>query len=139
MFWSSVYHGHNTSIIAIKSLTALNSPISSLTSLNINLLLDFLGDTLSLNMIQPRQQKVYALLNFPPPKTRKQVKSLLGLAGYYRRFLPHYSDLAYLLTALLKKTPRLDRLKQPTTPSLICNPDLLHDRFSNPQTIQKSF
>jgi len=54
-------------------------------------------------MIQPRQQKVDALLKFPPSKTRKQVQSLLGLAGYYRCFLPHYSNLTYPLTALLKK------------------------------------
>ena len=43
------------------------------------------------------------MLKLLPPKTRKQVQSLLGLAGYYRRFLLHYSDLTYPLTALLKK------------------------------------
>src|SRR6218665_2703171 len=40
-----------------------------------NASLEFLSQTLSLNMIQPRQQKVDALLKCPPPKTRKQVKS----------------------------------------------------------------
>jgi len=65
--------------------------------------LDFLGHTLSLNMVQPRQQKVEALLKFLVPKNKKQVQSLLGLAGYYRKFLPHFADLTLPLTALLEK------------------------------------
>src|SRR6218665_606261 len=65
--------------------------------------LDFLGHPLSLNMVQPRQQKVEALLKFPAPNNKKQVQSLLGLAGYYRKFLPHFADLTLPLTALLKK------------------------------------
>ena len=51
-----------------------------------NAKLYFLGHTLSLNMVQPRQQKVEALLKFPAPNNKKQVQSLLGLAGYYRKF-----------------------------------------------------
>src|SRR5688572_20635379 len=48
-------------------------------------------------------QKVEVLLNFATPSNRKQVQSLLGIAGYYRRYLPHYSDLTLPLTELLKK------------------------------------
>src|SRR6218665_255617 len=68
-----------------------------------NAKLDFLGHTLSLNIVQPRQRKVEALLKFPAPNNKKQVQSLLGLAGYYRKFLPHFADLTLPLTALLKK------------------------------------
>jgi len=68
-----------------------------------NAKLDFLGHTLSLNMVQLRQQKVEALLKFPAPNNKKQVQSLLGLAGYYRKFLPHFADLTLPLTSLLKK------------------------------------
>src|SRR6218665_284498 len=59
----------------------------------------FLCHTLSLNMDQPRQQNVEALLNIPAPNNKKQVQSMLGSAGYYRKCLPHFAD----LTALLKK------------------------------------
>src|SRR6218665_3879449 len=55
-------------------------------------------------MVQPRQQRVEALLKFPAPNNNKQVQSLLGLAGYYRKFLPHFADLTLPLTALLKKS-----------------------------------
>ena len=33
----------------------------------------------------------------------KQLRSFLGLAGYYRRFLPHYADIASCLNNLLRK------------------------------------
>ena len=37
------------------------------------------------------------------PKTKKQVHALLGMAGYYRRFIPVFSDVAAALTDLTKK------------------------------------
>ncbi|KAG6935318.1 hypothetical protein G0U57_015158, partial [Chelydra serpentina] len=38
-------------------------------------------------------QKVFERIReWPVPKSKKQVQSFLGLAGYYRRFVPHYSQ-----------------------------------------------
>src|SRR6218665_1964779 len=54
-------------------------------------------------MVQPRQQKVKVLLKFPAPNNKKQVQCMLGLAGYYRKFLPHVANLTLPLTAPLKK------------------------------------
>src|SRR6218665_1935111 len=82
-----------------------------------NAKLDFLCHTLSLNMVQPRQQKVEALLKFPAPNNKKQVQSLLGLAGYYRQFLPHFAELTLPLTAMLKKKSLSDGVKRPMLPS----------------------
>src|SRR6218665_204004 len=56
-----------------------------------------------MNMVQPRRLNLEARLKFPAPNNKKQVQSLLGLAGYYRKFLPHFADLTLPLTALLKK------------------------------------
>ena len=39
----------------------------------------------------------------PPPKTPKEVKQFLGLIGYYRKFVPRFSDLARPLNALTRK------------------------------------
>ena len=39
----------------------------------------------------------------PPPKTPKEVKQFLGLIGYYRKFIPRFSDLAQPLNALTRK------------------------------------
>jgi len=46
---------------------------------------------------------VRALINFPRPLIRKAVQHFLGLAGYFRRFIPHYSESTCALTDLLCK------------------------------------
>ena len=52
-----------------------------------------------------RERKVYLLThNWPRElKTVKEVRSVLGVLGYQRPFIPHYADLAHPLTALTKK------------------------------------
>jgi hypothetical protein len=64
---------------------------------------DFLGHKIGLNKVEPRRQTVQALLDFPRPNNQKQLRSYLGLAGYYRKFIPHFAQLAVSLTNLLKK------------------------------------
>ena len=39
----------------------------------------------------------------PPPTTPKEVKQFLGLVGYYRKFVPKFSDLARSLNVLIRK------------------------------------
>jgi hypothetical protein len=48
-------------------------------------------------------RKVRALLDWKPPRTMHQVRSFLGLAGYYRRFISNFSKIAKSITGLLKK------------------------------------
>src|SRR6218665_1084549 len=71
----------------------------------------FLGHTLSLDMVQPRQQKLEALLQFPAPQNKKQVQSLLGLANY-KKFL---SQTAFNCS-VKEKTFHSDGLKRPMLP-----------------------
>ena len=47
---------------------------------------EFLGHKFGLGKVEPRHQKVQALLDFPRPTTVKQLRSFLGLAGYFRWF-----------------------------------------------------
>ena len=65
--------------------------------------IDYLGHHIGQGKVQPREAKIEAIVNFPRPVNRKQIQSFLGLAGYYRKFVPHYSHLAANLSNLLKK------------------------------------
>ena len=47
--------------------------------------------------------KVRAVQDFPRPQNLKQLRSFLGLASYYRRFIPKFSQVAAPLYALTKK------------------------------------
>ncbi|MGH0156033.1 UNVERIFIED_CONTAM: hypothetical protein FKN15_058280 [Acipenser sinensis] len=54
--------------------------------------------------VKPVVTKVQALVDAAIPKTKAQVRSLLGLAGYYSRFIPEYATVVYLLVDLTKKS-----------------------------------
>ncbi|XP_039513052.1 uncharacterized protein LOC120468602 [Pimephales promelas] len=63
----------------------------------------YLGFHLGHGQVRPQIDKTAAVATCPSPKTKKEVRQFLGLAGYYRRFVPNYSDLASPLTDLTKK------------------------------------
>jgi hypothetical protein len=51
----------------------------------------------------PDSNEVVAVREFPVPTNTRQLKGFLGLAGYYRRFIPNFSKIAKPLTELLRK------------------------------------
>jgi hypothetical protein len=51
--------------------------------------------------------KVKDILEWKPPTTVHQVRSFLGLAGYYRRFIPNFSKLVKPIKSLLKNETKL--------------------------------
>ncbi|CAJ2633781.1 unnamed protein product [Trifolium pratense] len=63
----------------------------------------FLGHVVSKNGISVDPSKVEAVQNWPRPTTVKEIRSFLGLAGYYRRFVKNFSKLAFPLTRLTQK------------------------------------
>ena len=65
--------------------------------------IQYLGHIISGEGIEPVPEKLESLNEMPPPTTQKEVRQFLGLAGYYRKFVPKYSDIARPLTDLTKK------------------------------------
>ena len=65
--------------------------------------IEFVGFRLSAGGITPLQSNVDAIQAIPDPSSAAQVASLLGMAGYYLKFLPQYSDTTAPLRRLLRK------------------------------------
>ncbi|KAL0284755.1 UNVERIFIED_CONTAM: Retrovirus-related Pol polyprotein from transposon [Sesamum radiatum] len=63
----------------------------------------FLGHVVSKEGVQLDPAKVRAILEWRPLKNVSEVRSFLGLVGYYRRFVKDFSVVAKPLTNLLKK------------------------------------
>jgi hypothetical protein len=70
--------------------------------------IQFLGHVLSTKGIAVDPSKVKDILEWKPPTTMHQVRSFLGLAGYYRRFIPDFSKLVKPITSLLKNDTKLN-------------------------------
>ncbi|XP_058223185.1 uncharacterized mitochondrial protein AtMg00860-like [Rhododendron vialii] len=63
----------------------------------------FLGHVIGGEGISVDPQKVEAIVNWLRPTTVTEVRSFLGLAGYYRRFVQNFSKIAVPLIELTRK------------------------------------
>ena len=104
----------------------------------------YLGYHLGGGQVRPQVDKTAAIAACPRPKTKKEVRRFLGLAGYYRRFIPNFAELTSPLTDLTRKgasdpvqwteqcQESLERVKQ-----ALCGEPLLHTpNFSLPFVVQ---
>ena len=64
----------------------------------------YLGHVVGSGEVRPEQGKVQAVEAFYVPQTKKEVRTFLGLTGYYRHFVPDYATVAAPLTDLTRKS-----------------------------------
>ena len=62
--------------------------------------LQFLGFTLGGGTINTQQAKVAAFVQFLKPRTKTELRSFLGLVGFYRKFVPGFATIAAPLHSL---------------------------------------
>ena len=63
----------------------------------------FLGHVVGRLGVRPDPKKVEAVKTWPVPVNVHEVRSYVGFASYYRKFIPHFSEIAAPLNALTQK------------------------------------
>ncbi|KAJ3654355.1 hypothetical protein Zmor_013548 [Zophobas morio] len=98
----------------------------------------YLGHVITPEGVKPNPDKIKAVMNYPLPKTQKEIKGFLGLLGYYRKFIPKFAQLTKPLTKCLKKNAKITHDQQFITTFETCkkilinHPILQYPDFSRP-------
>ena len=63
---------------------------------------EYLGHIVTQDGYKPNPNKIEIVKNYPQLKTVKDIRAFLGLAGFYRKFVPNFSKISQPLTELTK-------------------------------------
>lgn len=101
----------------------------------------YLGKKVGQGCVSPVSAKVQAILHFPAPQTRCELRRFLGMAGYYRAFCKNFADVTVPLTSL--GSPKITfkwsdecQCAFESTKALLCSaPTLAAPDFSHPSKL----
>ena len=65
--------------------------------------IEYLGHVVSSKGVNPEPSKIQAMVQWPTPRTVRELRAFLGLTGFYRKFIKGYAAIAAPLTSLLCK------------------------------------
>ncbi|CAM5123624.1 unnamed protein product [Natator depressus] len=100
----------------------------------------YLGHQVGSGRLKPEPAKVEGIRDWPAPQTTKQVQAFIGMAGCYRRFVPHLSSVATPITELGKKgkpdkvvwTQQCQRALRALKEALVSSPVLVNPDSDKP-------
>lgn len=70
--------------------------------------ISFLGHLVNAAGCKPLPEKVQAILDYPPPKTIKELRRFIGCLNFYRRFVPRAAEIYAPLNDLLRGAKKAD-------------------------------
>ena len=65
--------------------------------------IDYLGYNISDDGVRPTKSGVEAVINYPVPKSPREVMQFIGLCSYFRKYIKNFSIIAKPLYDLTKK------------------------------------
>ena len=74
---------------------------------------------------EARGFKDYGSAKYPKPRTKTVVRSLLGLVGYYRKFIPYFATVAAPLSDLTKKNVKAFEWSEVCEDAFLCLKELM--------------
>jgi hypothetical protein len=104
--------------------------------------ISYLGHVITDNGVATNPEKITAVANWPSPASVREVRSFLGLAGYYRKFVRNFDLIAKPLIELLRKntiflwTPTHEQSFQALKNALVTAPVVALPNFSQPFCIE---
>lgn len=104
--------------------------------------LKYLGYVVDRRGLHVDADKVKAILDIPPPKTVSEVRRVIGMASWYRKFIPSFASLIAPMTALLHKknswcwSPECERSFNKLKDCLVSAPVLSCPDFTLPFYVQ---
>lgn len=104
LIYSASYDDHLVHITQVLDLLAKDHWVVKLKKCQFaKQTIQYLGHILSPQGVSTHPAKIEAIQSWPPPQNVKELRSFLGLAGFYQKFVQHFAIIAKPLTALLKK------------------------------------
>jgi len=100
---------------------------------------EFLGHIITPEGIKPNPTKIDAILKFPIPKTHKQIKSFLGMIGFYRKFINNLAKISKPLTLCLKKGRKVIHDEEFVKPFELCKIILCNESILSRLDFSKTF
>lgn len=104
--------------------------------------LKYLGHIIGEGVVRPDPSRCESIANYPTPLNAKDVRRLMGMANWYRRFLPDYAAITAPIYNLLRKgvkfewSAQADKAWQTIKDALMSQPLLTSPDYSKPFIIQ---